>query len=378
MVFPLRARRLRSALTIVAMAAAALLVLPATSADAANRGLPEDLCQQDPPNADYHDRADIDDAHLDAVDCLSELGVVEGEQTDDGTRYFPDQDISRAQMATFVVAGLEAANVSLPPAEDQGFQDVEDGDTHASSIRRIAAAGIVQGVEDDRYHPDALVSRQQMATFLVQAVEYAADQELRAAKTDTNGIEFGDLKGGEMPFEDIPENSTHRESVAGAFELGIATGVSESRYEPFDQVHRDAMASFVARGLDAITQRTPVANRDTGAFARTVFTFGAESGRCFQVKAGDAWTAECDPARSDQTLQLRPVPVGDDFTVIAGLVTGNVTRVEVEFGDGESVEAGLVPTDSGDLQAWSSRILQADIDAVVAYDDGEEVAREQP
>lgn len=378
MVFSLRTRWVRRALTTVTMGAAALLALPAASAGAAARGLPEDLCQQDPPNADYADRDDIDDVHVDPVDCLTELGVVEGEQSQDGTRYFPDQDISRAQMATFVMKGLQAANVDLPPAEDQGFQDVEDGDTHAESIRRIAEAGIVQGVEDDRYHPDALVSRQQMTTFLVQATEYAADQQLEAAKPETDGIEYGDLKGGDMPFEDVPENSQHRASVAGAYELGIATGVSETQYQPFEQVQRDAMGSFVARALDAVTQRTPVADRDTGAFARSVFTFGAESGRCFQVKAGDVWTAECDPARSDETLQLRPVPVGDDFTVLTGLVTSNVTRVEIEFGDGGTVEAGLVPTDASNLQAWSSPILQADIDAVVAYDDGQEVAREQP
>lgn len=378
MVFSLRTRWVRRVLTTVTMGAAALLALPAASADAAARGLPEDLCQADPPNADYDDREDIDDVHVDPVDCLTELGVVEGERTGNDTSYFPDEDVSRAQMATFVMKGLQAANVDLPPAEDQGFQDVEDGDTHAESIRRIAEAGIVQGVEDDRYHPDALVSRQQMTTFLVQAVEYAADQQLTAAKASSDGIEYGDLKGGDMPFEDIPESSQHRASVAGAYELGIATGVSETRYQPFDQVQRDAMASFVARALDAVTQRTPVADRDTGAFARTVYTFGSESGRCFQVKAGDAWAADCDPARSDETLQLRPVSVGDDFTVMAGLATGNVTRVEIEFGDGETAEAALVPTVAGDLQAWSSPILEADIDAVVAYDDGEEVARKQP
>ena len=106
------------------------------------------------------------------VERLADLGVTEGCRTGP-LRYCPDSPVTRAQMATFLVRafGLEAA----PSA---GFADTE-GNTHAASIDALAAAGVTAGCETDplRYCPDSPVTRAQMATFLVRALNLISDEE---------------------------------------------------------------------------------------------------------------------------------------------------------------------------------------------------------
>ncbi|MEX2551302.1 MAG: S-layer homology domain-containing protein [Nitriliruptoraceae bacterium] len=348
---------------IVTAAAAVLFGLPTIGAAPAE-ALPEG-CAEELPSADYADRDDISAAHLEAVDCVTQLGIAQGLGSDEGEVYLPHADVRRDQMATFIVGLLAEADVALPVAEDPPFEDVSRDDVHAEAIAKLASAGIVSGVGDDRYAPAAPVRRDQMASFLVPALAYEA------------GVEDDDLQGGDIPLTDVQEGNVHRATIAGAFNVGITSGTSSERYSPASSVSREAMASFVVRSLEAMQQRVTVADRDGGGLPHTVFTFPSESGRCFQATAGDAWRSECEPA-TDERLQLRPVAIDDDYTVLAGLVTAEVSRVAIEYGDGASIDVDLTATGSDGLQAWASPILAADIDAVVAYDDGSEVARTMP
>lgn len=352
------------ALTALAVAIGTVLALTATTAEAARDF--SSVCPDPPPTA-YDDRGEIADAHRDAVRCLTELGIVQGLGSDVGVFYFPGAEVTRAQMASFVANMLTEAGVELPAPSDQGFEDVDDESVHAAAIRQLAEAGVVDGVTEDRYAGHEFVTRAQMATYLIGAQAHAA------------GVENSDLQGGDTPFTDVVPDDAHAASIAGAFELGITDGVTENRYAPAGNVTRQAMASFVARTLDAVVTRRTVADFDNGALAHTVFTFLSEGGRCFQVTAGEAWAAQCDPAPGEEPLQVYTVAVGDAFTVVAGVVTGNVDRVVIETADGQEVEAtDFVQTRSENLLAWASPRLLDDVAAVVAYAGGEEVARTSP
>ena len=84
-------------------------------------------------------------------------------------RYCPDRSVTRAQMASFLVRALQ-----LPPAPTPaGFTDTE-GNTHQANIDTLAAARITLGCDTDplRYCPDQPVTRAQMATFLHRALNY--------------------------------------------------------------------------------------------------------------------------------------------------------------------------------------------------------------
>ena len=97
------------------------------------------------------------------VDRLNDLGVTAG-CAKSPPQYCPEEPVTRAQMATFLVRAF-----GLEPAGHFGFTDI--GGTHEGNINALAAAGITAGCEAFRYCPDEPVKRAQMATFLVRAIE---------------------------------------------------------------------------------------------------------------------------------------------------------------------------------------------------------------
>ena len=70
-------------------------------------------------------------------------------------------------MASFLVRAL-----NLDQASPAGFVDVDPGGVHAPSIDALAAAGVTTGcgAAPLRYCPDEFVTRAQMASFLVRAL----------------------------------------------------------------------------------------------------------------------------------------------------------------------------------------------------------------
>ena len=103
-------------------------------------------------------------------------------------RYCPDRFVTRGQMASFLVRALE-----LEPAQPAGFVDIE-GDSHAHNINALYAAGITIGCRQDplRYCPANLVSRGHMATFLHRALNLLTYQTISAGDDHACGIRTGD------------------------------------------------------------------------------------------------------------------------------------------------------------------------------------------
>jgi nitrous oxidase accessory protein NosD len=108
-----------------------------------------------------------DDGHLHEADIntLAAAGITKGCDAQ-GTRFCPDDPVSRAQMASFLVRALH-----LPDGEDR-FQD-DASSPHQADINALAAAGITKGCDAQgaRFCPDDPVSRAQMASFLVRALD---------------------------------------------------------------------------------------------------------------------------------------------------------------------------------------------------------------
>ena len=113
---------------------------------------------------------DVDGDHPQAafIERFAALGITEGCDTSP-LRYCPDDNVSRAQMASFLVRAFD-----LTAAESAGFVDVASGGAHSANIDTLAASGITEGCDTDplRYCPWDDVQRAQMASFLVRADEY--------------------------------------------------------------------------------------------------------------------------------------------------------------------------------------------------------------
>ncbi|MEX2620905.1 MAG: S-layer homology domain-containing protein [Egibacteraceae bacterium] len=106
-----------------------------------------------------------DSVHREAILRLHERGVVNG--CADG-QFCPSGRVTRGQMATMTARALELT------AQDSGhFTDVPASHTHADGIHALYEHGIVKG-DAGRFYPDREVRRDQMATFLYQGLDFSA------------------------------------------------------------------------------------------------------------------------------------------------------------------------------------------------------------
>jgi SpoIID/LytB domain protein len=102
--------------------------------------------------------------HEEAIASIAAAGIAQGYA--DG-RFRPHEEVSRAQMASFLARALD-----LAPREPR-FTDVGRNNVHRGAIGALAATGITQGCDTDRYCPSDPVRRRQMATFLYRTGSYA-------------------------------------------------------------------------------------------------------------------------------------------------------------------------------------------------------------
>ena len=144
-------------------------------------------------------------------------GVTKGCTT---TTFCPTSAVTREQMASFLVRAL-----GLPATSTDFFTDDETS-IHEADINRVAAAGITTGCAANRYCPKAVVTRDQMASFLV-----------RAYHLPPTGTDF---------FTD-DETSIHEADINRLAASGITSGCSATRYCPTSSVTREQMTAFLRR-----------------------------------------------------------------------------------------------------------------------------------
>ncbi len=178
---------------------------------------------------------DDGNAHETAIDCVKWWSVTAGR---DG-RYDPLGGVTRAQMATFLANALDGSGGDLADSPVDFFAD-DNGTPHERNINRLASVGVVSGKAPGAYAPGDLVTRAQMATFLVRAVKQRTGEVLVSARDY-----FGDDEGA----------GGHEANINAAAAAGLASGTSATSYTPSATVRRDQMASFLARVLEFYVER---------------------------------------------------------------------------------------------------------------------------
>ena len=174
---------------------------------------------------------DNESIHEASIEAIAAEGITTGCNPPTNDRFCPTATMTREQMASFLVRALDL------PAGTATFTDIADS-IHATDIGAIAAAGITEGCNppaNDRFCPTATVTREQMASFLVRAL---------------------DLPAGSAAFTDIAD-SIHATDIGAIADAGITKGCNpptNDRYCPQSAVTREQAASFLARalGLDLI------------------------------------------------------------------------------------------------------------------------------
>ncbi len=135
-------------------------------------------------------------------------------------RYCPDAPVTREQMASFITRAAH-----LPATATDFFQD-DERSIHEGDINRLAAAEITGGCGDRRFCPSARITRAQMAAMLVRAL---------------------DLPRGTRDYFTDDNTNPHELAINALAQAGITGGCTSTTFCPNAWVTRAQMAAFLDR-----------------------------------------------------------------------------------------------------------------------------------
>jgi hypothetical protein len=170
---------------------------------------------------------DVTGGHRDAVLALADAGIVNGCAEN---RFCPARGLTRGQMASLLsrALGLEASG------NGDRFSDVPSGHPHRAGIHALVEADVVDGYSDGTFRPEEQLRRDQMATFLTNALDL-------------------DTRLFEGRFRDVAVLNPHAQAVEAVARERITLGCNSAgtRYCPRNTLRRDQSASLLHRGLPA-------------------------------------------------------------------------------------------------------------------------------
>jgi hypothetical protein len=193
---------------------------------------------------------DVPSAHwaADYINAIYEAGITTG--YGDGT-YGPEDPVSREQMAVFIIRALYGETFSYNSTPY--FVDVPSSHWAFKYIQKLKELGITTGCGFNEYCPSELVTRDQMAAFLIRA-KIGEDFSY-----DPNPY-----------FTDVPYGYWAFHYAQKLKELGITTGCGSGRYCPQDMVTRDQMAAFLTRAFLDMPQTLPPVAESLSSFSPIV------------------------------------------------------------------------------------------------------------
>ena len=146
-------------------------------------------------------------------------------------QFDPNGNMTRAMFAQ-VLANLDGADLSI--YETSRFTDVPDNAWYMAAVEWAADIGIVSGVGNDRFDPNAPITREQMAVMLYRYMEY------KGFNLEANGISTA--------FADEDDISLWAlEAVSAIQGMGIVIGKQDNAYDPKATASRAEVATVFAR-----------------------------------------------------------------------------------------------------------------------------------
>lgn len=147
------------------------------------------------------------------------------------------------------------------------YEDVADGRFYTEAIYYVTQRGIMQGIGDNKFAPEASATRGQVVTMLYRL---AGEPAVTAGN----------------PFSDVAADRFFYDAVIWASQHGITKGVTDTTFCPDDSVTREEIVTFLYRyaqliglsvngaaDLTAYTDADSVSN-----FARTAMAWAVECG----------------------------------------------------------------------------------------------------
>ena len=130
----------------------------------------------------YRDRSFTDTAgspYAAQIDRLATYGILAGTG---GGAFQPEGSLTRAQLCALLA---QALNCRVPTGESQ-FTDVSMDDWYGLCVNAVARLGLVEGVGEGRFAPDAPVSHEQFITIMARLSQRL--QEMPADAAEATGL----------------------------------------------------------------------------------------------------------------------------------------------------------------------------------------------
>ncbi|KAF5034606.1 S-layer homology domain protein [anaerobic digester metagenome] len=169
---------------------------------------------------------DIDDAITDADGNVTISFTEEGAYT--VVAYLPEESADKAFMAVVSVNAYIAKDAAK-------MTDLVPGAWYMESVSAMLSQGLMKGVSETRFEPNATLTRGMFVTMLYR---YA-----------------GSPNSVEASFTDVKATAYYAAAVSWAYENEITNGVTATKFAPNDNITREQMATMILRfasvvGLD--------------------------------------------------------------------------------------------------------------------------------
>jgi len=172
-------------------------------------------------NAWYHE----------ATDYVIENGLMNGTEK---TRFAPNSNLTRAMLVTILYRneGEPAVNRSIP------FADVDVSAYYANAVIWAQQNGIVKGISETEFAPNADITREQIATIIYRYAEY-------------KGMETVTLEEN-LHFDDASEISEYAvQAINWAVGTGLLKGRTDNTLNPRDNATRAEIATILKRFIES-------------------------------------------------------------------------------------------------------------------------------
>ncbi len=181
--------------------------------------------------------ADIDGWASPFITYLAAHNVVSG--YNDG-KFMPNAKVTRAEFLTMLYNVLGEAEL-VTSTQKSSFTDVKASDWYAPYVAWAAENGIASGTGDKRFEPNAVISREQMATMMYQ---FMARYELTLEASEKT-----------LNFKDQDQISKWSAEAIGYLQTtGVVSGSTEGNFSPKASSKRSEASAVIAGFMERIAK----------------------------------------------------------------------------------------------------------------------------
>ncbi|MBO2527255.1 MAG: bifunctional metallophosphatase/5'-nucleotidase, partial [Clostridiales bacterium] len=146
----------------------------------------------------------------DYVVDMANRGIIKGMTQ---TTFEPEGKLTRGQVAVLLYRMAGEPEVKDLETVLEGFKDVKTGKYYTEAVAWAKSEGLVKGMTEDTFAPEANVTRAQLVTILYR---HAGEPKVEKAAS----------------FDDVKAGAWYANAIAWAKELGVVNGMTEKTFEP--------------------------------------------------------------------------------------------------------------------------------------------------